>query len=138
LDLVEQPVPADDLAGLARVRERVDVPVAADESVFTPADAVAVVRREAADVVNVKLGKSGPLGAAAIVSVAEAANLDLMVGCMLESALGIHASAHVVSGTGAFDYVDLDGNLLLAEDVADVPYGPTIEIDGPGHGVDPR
>jgi L-alanine-DL-glutamate epimerase-like enolase superfamily enzyme len=138
LDLVEQPVPADDLAGLSRVRDRIDVPVAADESVFTPGDAVAVVRREAADVVNVKLGKSGPLAAADIVSIAEAANLDLMVGCMLESAVGIHTSAHVVAGTGAFDYVDLDGNLLLAEDVVDVPYGPTIDLDGPGHGVDPR
>jgi L-alanine-DL-glutamate epimerase-like enolase superfamily enzyme len=138
LELVEQPVPADDLVGLSRARERIDVPVAADESVFTPGDAVEVVRRGAADVINVKLGKSGPLAAAAVVSIAEAAGLDLMVGCMLESAVGIHTSAHLVSGTGAFDYVDLDGNLLLAEDVVDVAYGPTIEIDGPGHGVEPR
>jgi L-alanine-DL-glutamate epimerase-like enolase superfamily enzyme len=137
LDLVEQPVPADDLTGLRQVRDRVDVPVAADESVFTPGDAMEVVRREAADVINLKLGKSGPLAAADIVAVAEAANLDLMVGCMLESAVGIHTSAHVVSGTGAFSYVDLDGNLLLAEDVVDVSYGPTIEIGGPGHGIDP-
>lgn len=57
---------------------------------------------------------------------------------MLESALGIHASAHVVAGSGAFSYVDLDGNLLLAEDVAPVEYGPTVDVDGPGHGVVPR
>jgi L-alanine-DL-glutamate epimerase-like enolase superfamily enzyme len=138
LDLVEQPVPADDLVGLAQVRERIDVPVAADESVFTPADATAVVRQEAADIVNVKLGKSGPLAVADIVSIAEAANLELMVGCMLESAIGIHTSAHVVSGTGAFSYVDLDGNLLLDDDVADVSYGPTVDIDGPGHGIVPN
>jgi L-alanine-DL-glutamate epimerase-like enolase superfamily enzyme len=138
LDLIEQPVPREDLAGLARARDRVDVPVAADESVFTPADAVEVVRRDAADVINVKLGKSGPLAAAEIVAVAEAADLDLMVGCMLESAVGIHTSAHLVAGTGAFDYVDLDGNLLLAEDVADVDHGPTVDIAGPGHGVTPE
>jgi L-alanine-DL-glutamate epimerase-like enolase superfamily enzyme len=137
LELIEQPVPSADLAGLARVRERVDVPIAADETVFTPEDAMAVVRRDAADVINVKLGKSGPLATADIVGIAEAANLELMVGCMLESAVGIHTSAHVVSGTGAFGYVDLDGNLLLDDDVTDVEYGPTIDIGGPGHGVTP-
>lgn len=138
LALIEQPVRADDLTGLARVRDAVAVPVAADEAVFTPADALAVVRADAADVVNVKLGKSGPLAAAEIAAIAEAANLELMIGCMLESAVGIHASAHVVAGSGAFSYVDLDGNLLLAEDVVDVGYGPCIEIEGPGHGVVPR
>lgn len=138
LALIEQPVRADDVTGLARVRDAVSVPIAADETVFTPADALAVVRADAADVINVKLGKSGPLAAEAIVSIAKAANLELMVGCMLESALGIHTSAHLVAGSGAFSYVDLDGNLLLAEDVADVEYGPVVEIDGPGHGITPR
>lgn len=137
LELIEQPVPADDVAGLAQARERVDVPVAADEAVFTPADAVRVVREEAADVVNVKLGKSGLLAVAEVAAIARGADLELMVGCMLESAVGIHASAHVVAGTGAFDYVDLDGNRLLAEDVVD-DGGPVHEISGPGHGVTPE
>jgi L-alanine-DL-glutamate epimerase-like enolase superfamily enzyme len=138
LALVEQPVPADDLAGLSRVRDRVSVPVAADEAVFTPADALAVVRADAADVLNVKLGKSGPQAVAEIAAIAEAANIELMVGCMLESAVGIHASAHVVAGLGTFDYVDLDGNRLLAEDVAaGVGSGPEIDVAGPGHGIDP-
>jgi L-alanine-DL-glutamate epimerase-like enolase superfamily enzyme len=137
LALLEQPVRSDDLAGLARVRNGVSVPVAADEAVFTPADALAVVRADAADVLNVKLGKSGPLAAAEIAAVAEAANLELMVGCMLESALGVHASAHVVAGLGSFDYVDLDGNRLLAEDVTEADSGPEIALSGPGHGVVP-
>jgi L-Ala-D/L-Glu epimerase len=137
LELIEQPVRADDIAGLARTRETVSVPIAADESVFTPADAVRIVREDAADVINVKLGKSGLLGARDIAAIAEGANLELMIGCMLESALGIHAAAHVVAGTGLFSYVDLDGNLLLAEDVADVAYGQTIEPVGPGHGIEP-
>jgi L-alanine-DL-glutamate epimerase-like enolase superfamily enzyme len=137
LALVEQPVAADDVQGLAHVRERVTVPVAADEAVFTPADAMRVVRAEAADVINVKLGKSGPVAAADIAAIARAANCELMVGCMLESAVGIHTSAHVVAGLGDFDYVDLDGNLLLAEDVIPTERTPTVDIDGPGHGVVP-
>lgn len=138
LSLLEQPVRADDLSGMARVRDAVATPLAADEAVFTPADALAVVRAEAADVLNVKLGKSGLLAAVDIVGIAEAANLELMVGCMLESAVGIHTSAHLIAGSGAFSYVDLDGNLLLAEDAKDVAYGPTIDIEGPGHGITPE
>ena len=138
LALVEQPVDAADVAGLRHVRERVAIPVAADEAVFTPADAVRVVRAEAADVLNVKLGKSGPVAAAEIAAIARAANRELMVGCMLESAVGIHTSAHVVAGLGGFDYVDLDGNLLLAEDVVPTERSPTVDIEGPGHGVVPE
>ncbi len=137
LALLEQPVRADDIAGLARVRDEVSVPIAADEAVFTPAEAVRVVREGAADIINVKLGKSGLLGARDIVAIAEAANLELMVGCMLESAIGIHTSAHVVAGTDAFSYVDLDGNLFLDADVADISHGPEIDIQGPGHGIVP-
>lgn len=137
LALIEQPVRADDVAGLARTRDVVSVPIAADEAVFTPADAIRIVREDAADVINLKLGKSGLLGARDIVAVAEAANLELMIGCMLESAIGIHAAAHIVSGTGAFSYVDLDGNLLLDEDVTAVNHGPIIEPTGPGHGIKP-
>lgn len=137
LALIEQPVRADDVLGLACVREDVSVPIAADETVFTPADALRVVREDAADVINLKLGKSGLLGARDIVAVAEAANLELMVGCMLESAIGIHAAAHIVAGTEAFSYIDLDGNLLLNEDVADIDHGPLIKPTGPGHGIKP-
>lgn len=136
LALLEQPVPAADVTGLAAARRRSSVPVAADESLFTPADAIRLIRAEAADVFNVKLGKSGVLGAAHIAHIAEAANVDLMVGCMLESAVGIHTSAHLVAGLGTVSHVDLDGNQLLAEDVIDRDRGPTIDIAGPGHGVD--
>jgi L-alanine-DL-glutamate epimerase-like enolase superfamily enzyme len=138
LELIEQPVAADDVRGLADVREHVDVPVAADETVFTPADALRVVEAGAADVLNLKLGKSGPLAVADIVAIARAANLECMIGCMLESSIGIHTAAHVVAGTGAFSYVDLDSTRLLAEDVVASDDGPVHEIAGPGHGVTPR
>ncbi|KAA9398545.1 dipeptide epimerase [Haloarcula sp. CBA1130] len=137
LAMVEQPTPKDDIRGLARARDRLSVPVAADEAVFTPADATTVVRDGAADVINIKLGKSGLLGAAAIATIAEAASLDCMLGCMLEGATGIATSAHLAAGLGAFDYVDLDGHLLLDETPPSMSFGPRINIDGPGHGVSP-
>lgn len=138
LELIEQPVPATDVTGLAATRDRVDVPIAADESVFTRQDAVRVVREDAADIVNVKLGKSGPLASADIAAIVRGAGLDLMIGCMLESAIGIHTSAHVVAGTGVFSYIDLDGNRLLADDVVPTNDGPIHDIAGPGHGVTPK
>ncbi len=61
-----------------------------------------------------------------------------MIGCILESAIGIHASAHLVAGTGAFSYVDLDGNRLLSADVVPTGDGPEHDITGPGHGVTPN
>lgn len=142
LALLEQPIHRTDIESLAALRTAIDTPVAADESVFTPADAIRVCRAGAggaADVINVKLGKAGLLGTAAIAAIAHAANVRLMVGCMLESAIGIHTSAHVVCGLGGFDHIDLDGNQLLAEDVIDDgDDGPEITINGPGHGIDPE
>lgn len=138
LDLIEQPVAADDVRGLADVRRHVDVPIAADETVFTPQDAIRVVEAGAADVINAKLGKSGPLAVAEIVAIAQGANLDCMIGCMLESSIGTHTGAHVVAGIGAFSYVDLDSTRLLAEDVVDTPDGPIHDISGPGHGITPE
>jgi len=57
---------------------------------------------------------------------------------MLESAVGIHTAAHVVAGTGAFSYVDLDGNRLPSEDVVPTKEGPVHYISGPGHGITPE
>lgn len=138
IELIEQPVRADDIVGLRRVRDAVNIPIAADEAVFSPSDAIRIVREDAADILNVKLGKSGLLGTESIVDIAEAANLEVMIGCMLESSIGIHTSAHLVSGLGGISYVDLDGNLLLDEDVVERQYGPQIRIEGPGHGIVPR
>lgn len=137
IEVIEQPVPKADITGLARVRDNTVVPVAADESLFTPADALRLVRMGAADVLNVKLGKSGLLAAADVAAVARAADLELMIGCMLESAIGTHTSAHLVAGLGGFDYVDLDGNRLLEEDVLSNSRGAVHDISGPGHGVTP-
>lgn len=137
LAMIEQPVAASDVHGMADIRSALTVPIGADEAVFTPADAMTICRNDAADVLNLKLAKSGLLDNAAIAAVARAADREVMIGCMLESAVGVHASAHLVSGLGGVSHVDLDANRLLADDVRAAKTGPEIDLEGPGHGVDP-
>ena len=114
--LFEQPVHRHDFEGLRFVTERAHVPVAADESVHTAADALRIARMGAASVVNIKLMKSGIVEALDIAAVCRAAHIRLMVGAMMESRLGTAASAHLIAGLGGFEYVDLDTPMLLAED----------------------
>ncbi len=120
IDLVEQPTAADDLEGLKFVRERSDIPIIADESVKRAADIPALA--ECVDGINIKLVKCGGLlEAMRIISVARAHKLQIMMGCMIESSLGITAAAHL---TPLVDYVDLDSHFLIAND----PYiGVTLE-----------
>jgi L-alanine-DL-glutamate epimerase-like enolase superfamily enzyme len=117
VELFEQPTPKADLAALAFVAKRCPVPVAADESVATPADAA-----RAADAgvtaINIKLAKSGISRGLEIASVARAAGLPLMIGCMAETARGLSASVHLALGTGFFRWHDLDSDVLLVEDPA--------------------
>jgi L-alanine-DL-glutamate epimerase-like enolase superfamily enzyme len=134
LELIEQPVEANDLKGLKEAKRRVDVPIAADESVFCKEDALKVAGMRAADIINIKTGKTGLIESQQIVSIAEAAGLDLMIGCNIESRIGIHTAAHMVSGTGSFSYVDLDGAPIMSEGIKDSSHGPKINIQGPGHG----
>lgn len=134
--LFEQPVPEDDLRGLKRVRDAIHIPVAADESVFTAEDAAAVAAINAVDVINVKVQKAGIVDALDTVCIAESHGIDLMIGMMLETYLGVTAGAHLVAGTGAFSYVDLDGHFSIANPVEDWTYGPEHDVSGPGLGLD--
>lgn len=97
--LVEQPVPAWNLAGLARVRARSAVPLLADECVFSPHDMLAVAHAGAADAVSLKLVKHGGLlGTRKVAAVAEAAGIGLYGGCLLESSIGAAAHLQVFAG----------------------------------------
>lgn len=141
VELLEQPVPADDLAGLRQVTHATDVPVLADEAVFTPLQAMLVAVRRAADIVNVKLMKAGGLrGAERIAAVAEAGDLGLFVGSMLESRIAVSAAAHFAAAHGSVVGVDLDGPLLCASDpvVGGVRFeGQRLTIpDAPGLGIE--
>ncbi len=136
----EQPVAREDLDGLRRVRERAAVLVCADESVRTLADLAGVHAARAADVVNVKITKSGLSTALAIADAAKAAGLGLMIGGMVESRLAMGVSAALAAGRGGFRFVDLDTPLFMKSEPTIggwVQTGPSIDLAGidSGHGV---
>lgn len=113
---VEQPVPAHDVKGMAKVRRESPIPVMADESVHSPSDALRLIREEAVDLINIKLAKSGGiLKARKISDVAEAAGVSCMIGCMSESEIGIAAGAHFAAGVRNVSYADLDCDLLHSD-----------------------
>ena len=131
VELVEQPVHRDDLEGLAFVTAHVDTPVLADESVWTTRDAREVIARRAADMVNIKLAKTGGIREAlALLGLAESAGMSAIVGCMMESHVGIAAAsavAAVIDGrSGSPTAHDLDAGLWLRES----PVLGGIEYDG--------
>lgn len=112
VDLVEQPLSADDLEGHADLRRLSRVPIMADESLHHVSDIPRLA--EAFDAVNLKLAKlGGPLQALSALRTARALKMGVMMGCMIESSLGIAAGVHLA---GLCDWADLDGALLLADD----------------------
>jgi L-alanine-DL-glutamate epimerase-like enolase superfamily enzyme len=120
LELLEQPTPADDLDGLARVTRASKVPIMADESVLDAGGAQRVADRRAAPLLNIKLMKAGGVHAAlAIGRTAESGGLRAMIGCMDESRIGIAAALHFALACAPVDRADLDGHLDLADDVAE-------------------
>jgi len=113
IELIEQPVPKEDLAALDEIARVSPIPIVADEACRSPQEAFRICAETATQGLNVKLMKSGISGALEIIRIAKAAGRKLMMGCMLESEVGMAASVALASGTGVFDYIDLDGHLLL-------------------------
>ncbi len=109
--LFEQPVSRYDLLGMRFVKDHTSIPIAADESVFTSADAINVVRAGCADYINIKLMKSGIIEAMDIAAIARSANIKLMIGCMLETKLALGCSVHFAAGMGCFSHIDLDPHI---------------------------
>ncbi len=141
LELVEQPVKARDLAGLKFVTERVHTPVMADESVFGPSEVIELIRMRAADIINIKLMKTGGLSRAIqIADIAGIHGIDCMMGCMLESSVSVAAAAHLAAAKSqVITKVDLDGPSLCLNDpvVSDTVFNEA-EIalgERPGFGV---
>jgi len=109
LELVEQPVAARDLDALAAVTAAVDTPIMADESVRTAQDVRDIAVRGAAGLVNVKLAKTGGLREAlACVQAARSAGLGVIIGCMMESHVGVAAAAHLAAAVAPDVVHDLD------------------------------
>jgi L-alanine-DL-glutamate epimerase-like enolase superfamily enzyme len=138
--LVEQPVPAADLEGMAWITDRVSTPILADESVYGVRDLVAVIRHGAADLVNVKLAKCGGLGPArTLLELAREHGLGSIVGSMMESHVGVGAAAALVAAYPTTAVNDLDAAWWLKESpvIGGIRYeGSTIHLPtGVGLGV---
>ncbi len=112
LELIEQPVPRGDHDALPLLREEGIAPVMADESCIGPSDVLGCVG--IFDGINIKLCKCGGIRRALqMIHTARSAGLKVMLGCMVETSVGIAAAAQLAP---LADYIDLDGHLLLAED----------------------
>jgi L-alanine-DL-glutamate epimerase-like enolase superfamily enzyme len=134
VEFLEQPLPPDDLEGIAAVRRRGVLPVVVDESCIVATDIPRLAG--AVDGINIKLAKCGSLREALrMIATARAHGMLVMVGCMIESSLGITAAAHL---TPLVDAADLDGAALTANDpfVGATIDGGKIRLPlGPGLGV---
>ena len=117
--------PELDVARLAAVREavgkdvciRIDAPVLADESVFSPADALKIMQTGAADLVNIKLMKCGGItNALRIAAAAEVYGVQCMIGCMLEAKISVNAAVELACAKKIITKIDLDGPVLCSED----------------------
>ena len=145
LELVEQPVAAADLEGLAYVTRNSWVPVMADESVFSPADAMKIFQTRAADYINIKLMKCGGItNALRIASAAQVYGVECMIGCMLEAKIAVNAAVELACARSIITRVDLDGPVLCSVDP--IQGGARFDekhitvSDDPGlgiHGIDP-
>ena len=109
VELVEQPVAAADVEGLARVTAATSLPIMADEAVWSAADAHRLLEARACDLLNIKLAKTGGLrGAIEVAEAARRAGIDCMLGAMMEPRISITAAAHLALAHPAITMIDLD------------------------------
>jgi o-succinylbenzoate synthase len=115
-EFIEQPVAADDIEGLKYIKERVQTPLLADESIFSLKDARRLLEMQAIDYVNIKLAKTGGISQAlALADLAHEFDTKCMIGCMLEGPISVAAGVHVASAKAdIITMLDLDAVALLA------------------------
>ena len=109
LQYSEQPIAAWDYENLARLRNKVSIPICADEAIFNDKDALKLVNAGAVDYINIKLGKSGGIyNGLRIEAIAQAAGSQCMIGCFAESRLAISAASHFAIARPNISFIDLD------------------------------
>jgi L-alanine-DL-glutamate epimerase-like enolase superfamily enzyme len=141
IDLIEQPVKASDLKGLKAITDQVSSVIFADESCFSPVDALNITQNHISDGINIKLMKSGGIAnAQAMYHIAHTANLNIMVGCMLESPIGVAAAASFALSRENISLVDLDPIALIRENYvkggAQLINNHIVLSDKPGLGIE--
>lgn len=140
IELIEQPVKAHDFDGLRYITESVETDIMADEAAFGPYEVFKLLSMSACDLINIKLMKAGGLhNALKIANFAETLGISCMMGCMLESKVGITAAASLAAGKRIVNRADLDAAVLLAQDpvVGGVSFNKNQIIlpDVPGLGI---
>jgi L-Ala-D/L-Glu epimerase len=140
IELIEQPVKAHDFEGLKYVTDHVETDIMADESAFGPYEVFQLLSIRACDLINIKLMKAGGLhNALKIANLAETMGVECMMGCMLESKVGITAAASLSAGKRIVTKSDLDAAMLLAADpvVGGVSFvkNELLIPDAPGLGI---
>ncbi|MEY8842495.1 enolase C-terminal domain-like protein, partial [Cribrihabitans sp. XS_ASV171] len=143
-DFIEQPVRAPLFDLMAEIREAIDVPLLADESVFGPEDMARAIREQICDGVSVKIMKSGgPTRAQDVVAMADRHGLRAYGGDMFEAGLAHLAGTHMIAATPAIDLgcEFYQARYYLAEDILERPFpcdGGAVQVpDGPGLGIRP-
>jgi len=137
----EEPVSRKYFMSLPEIKKKSPIPIMADESCFDHIDAERLIKMNACDLINVKLGKSsGLIKAKKICRLAEAANVKLQAGGFLESRLGFTAAAHLALSSKQFDFIDFDTPLMFAEDPVSgginyLPSGKVIVTESIGLGA---
>ena len=140
-EFIEQPVAADDYEGLKYIKERVQTPVLADESVFSLHDAKRLLEMEAVDYINIKLAKTGGIShALSLADLCREYGVKCMLGCMLEGPISVAAGVHIASAKAdVITMLDLDAVALLASHPAKtemlVEESHIVLADVPGLGI---
>jgi len=141
IELIEQPIPNWDLEGMSKITSISTIPIAADESVYSPRDALIMVKRHACDIINIKVMKAGGLlNSKKIVYVSEAAGIPNLVGSMITFGIGTIASAHLSAFIKDLRYASEHiGPLYLKDDILEKPVeierGSLKIPDKPGLGI---
>ncbi|MCO5220072.1 MAG: hypothetical protein M9947_00640 [Thermomicrobiales bacterium] len=140
LELLSQPVPRTDWEGMALLRRSLDIPILADEGIHSSHDVLTCVRASAADMVNIKVLKSGgATEALAMGAICAAAHRPVVIGSMIEAGIGSLMGAHVAMALSPVFSTELCGPFLLADDLLEEPLqvrdGALIMPGGPGLGA---
>ncbi len=140
LELISQPVTRTDWEGMAFLRQSLAIPVLADEGILSLHDVMTCVSHGAADMINIKVLKSGgAIDSLAMAAIAEAAHLPVVIGSMIEAGIGTLMSAHVATALPGVFSTELCGPFLMIDHLLDTPLrieeGQLHLSDAPGLGA---